>query len=306
MLSTKLSLNSKPTLQSGRAIKLENEIKVLKAIRFFGHLRRSEIALAVWKESASKSAYVMASRTVKSLLDQDLILKRPNILGGFSFILNAKGVAKLKSMDISASEGYELSFGGPQFFHRTLGTCYLLEKAKRGDKVYGEYAVLKGWSPLDRDATKLKYSKAPDGLIIRSGKEHGLREGYNIAEWVEVESAFKSYKNVKKALDILLKDAVLDELGTLFLDKIVFVYDSRQRHENQLLRYISRFISEAKNIDKDQFLESIIFARCFLDVPLVWYGAEELSAKELLSNPSLTLSDSDSVADEDSEDDVDD
>lgn len=294
-----LTPKSTPTYKSGRAIKLQNELEVLKAIRFFGHLRRAEIALAVWPMSESKSAYVMASRTITSLKDQDLVLERPNILGGTSYILNAKGVNKLRSMDISASEGYELSFNGPQFFHRTIGTCYLLEKAKQGDKIYGEYSILKGWTPLDREATKLKYAKAPDGLIVRSGKKHGLRDGHSLADWVEVESAFKSYKNIKKALSILLKDSTLDQKGMVSLDKIIFVYDNRQKHERQLLRYIHKFLSENKSISKDILLDNIIFARCYIDVPFVWHGVKEFVATDLYNNTELLNTDLDSVTDED-------
>lgn len=299
-------MTSTPLIRkSGRTVKYENELEVLKAIRFFGHLRRAELAMAVWTKSAPKSAYLMACRTVSALKKAGALLERPNILGGTSLILSAKGVSRLLSEDISATEGYELAFDGPQFFHRTLGTCYLLEKARSGDRVYGEYSILKGWSPLDRTETRIKYSKAPDGLIVYSGAELGYRAGINVADWVEIESAFKSYKNIKKALDILIKDSQLDSKGNLFLNKIVFVFDSRQKHERQILRYIVRFLKENKhrNLDENHFLSQIIFARCYVDIPFAWRGVSEHTAKDLMDDPAMLQTDKDSVLDSDEDDD---
>jgi len=43
-----MPLPYKPTEKDGRAVADHNDLKVLKAIRLFGHLRRQEVAMAAW------------------------------------------------------------------------------------------------------------------------------------------------------------------------------------------------------------------------------------------------------------------
>lgn len=282
-----------PLTRAGLAVAHDNEIRILKAVRNFGHLRRQELAMACWPKTSFSSAKEMTNRTIRRMLEQGTLIERPNSLGGKSLILGAKGVSRLRSEDMSAQSGYELSFDGPQFFHRTLGTSYLLEKSKHGHLVYGEYAILKGWSPISRDFVRHKYEKVPDGLIMYTPESLGIQddEGLMMADWVEVESAFKSYDEVKKALNILLKSATLDEFEKVALNKLVFVFDQRQRHERQLLRYIQKFLLEVPHIDADLLTKSIIFANCVVGVPFTWYGAEEVSVHLLLGRFNQNFND---------------
>lgn len=273
-----------PLTRAGSAVALDNEMRVLTAVRNFGHLRRQEIAMACWPKTSFGSSKEMANRTVRRLLEQGSLIERANSLGGHSLILGAKGVSRLISMDVSAQSGYELSFDGPQFFHRTLGTCYLLEKAKHDHEVYGEYAILKGWSPISRDYVRHRYGKVPDGLIMYSAEAMGIQaeEDLMLADWVEVESAFKSYEEVKKALSILLKSPLLNEAENVTLNKLVFVFDQRQRHDRQLLRYIQKFLKEVPDIEPELLTRNIVFASCAVEVPFTWYGASEVTVDLLL------------------------
>ncbi|PNG50102.1 MULTISPECIES: hypothetical protein [unclassified Variovorax] len=271
-----------PTTKDGRAVADENELRILKALRHFGHLRRQEVASAVWPRSSGTSAYVMAGRTVKRMLSKGMLLEKANTLGGYSLVLASKGVARLKDFDIVAQEGYELAFNGPQFFHRTLGTNYLIERARAGDEIFGEYALLKGWSPVDKEYVRERFRKIPDGLIVYSGATAGFTDGTRVADWVEVESAFKPYEEVKKALELLTRDSQLTKSGGLLLNKLVFVYDSRHKHDKQLLRYIAKFLKEYPGLTPELVLAEIILARCFVDVPFSWHGVEETTALDLM------------------------
>ncbi|KWU17890.1 hypothetical protein [Burkholderia cenocepacia] len=271
-----------PTAKDGRAVADDNELRVLQAVRHFGHLRRQEVATAAWPRSPARSAYVMAWRTIRRMLEQSLLLEKANSLGGYSLVLAAKGVARLRDHDIAAQEGYELAFNGPQFFHRTLGTNYLLERARAGDSIYGEYALLKGWSPLDKEYVRDRFRKIPDGLIVHSGASAGLRDGTRVADWVEVESAFKPYEEVRKALALLTMDSQLTRDGGVLLNKLVFVFDSRHKHDRQLMRYISKFLKEVPHLSPDLVLNEIVLARCFVDVPFSWHGVEERTALDLM------------------------
>lgn len=278
----------KPTKKDGRAVAEDNEIKVLMALRHFGHLRKQEIGLAVWPYTTPKSAHVMTWRTVSRLLEKGLVLERPNALGGQSLVLTSRAVTKLKELGVNAQDGYELSSDGPQFYHRTLGTCYLLEKAQTGNEVFGEYALLKGWGPVEKEFVRDKFKKVPDGLVVYSGEALGLRSDLRAADWLEVESAYKSYDDVSRALRILSRDSSLNKAGDVVLNKLVFVYDSRQNHEKQLARYLRKFLKENPNLSRELVLNEIVFARCYLDTPFKWHGTEEISALEIIGTDFVT------------------
>jgi hypothetical protein len=269
-----------PTTKQGRIIAADNELKVLNTVRHFGYLRRHELAMAVWPRSTQKSSYIMACRTVARLLNSGRLVERANSLGGMALILTNKGVNSLRDVGVDAQDGYDLSVDGPQYFHRTLGANYLLEKARYGDKVFGEYAILKGWSPMNLEMVRQQFHKIPDGLILHSGEAHGFRTGVHLVDWVEVESGFKSYDDVKKAFMLVSKGAELSQDGNLVLHKLVFVFDSRQSHENRLLQYLKKFLAENPQLSPELVMETIILVRCYLDVPLTWHGINEATASD--------------------------
>lgn len=272
-----------PTQKDGRHVSELNDLKVLKALRLFGHLRRQELALGLWPGSSPQSAYIMACRTVNRLLDKECILEKKNSLGGNSLVLAAKGVSLLRSReDLVAQEGYTLAFDGPQFFHRTLGTTYLMEKAKRGHEVFGEYAVIKGMAPVKRDFLRQKFQKVPDGLIVYGSDVMGLKDGVRSADWVEVESAYKTYDELEKSMALLTKNSELSASGNLIMNKLVFVYDSRQKHDRPVLRAAKQFLKNNPHLSPEVFLAEIVLARCFVEPPLAWKGYVESTALELI------------------------
>lgn len=267
-----------PVKQNGRHVAWVNELKVLKVLRLFGHLRRQEIAMAVWPKGSAQSAYIMACRTVKRLLDSGEVLSRRNTLGGDSFVLSAKGVSTLRLHGETAQEGYTLAFDGPQFFHRTLGTSYLLDKARNGHEVFGEFAVIKGMAPVTRDFLRQKFKKVPDGLIVYDSKTMGFTDGYRGADWVEVESAYKNYEELEKSLSLLTKNSELNAAGNLTLNKLVFVFDSRQRHDRPIIRAARQFLKEHPELSGEVLLNEIVLAKCFVEVPFAWRGVVETTA----------------------------
>jgi hypothetical protein len=277
-----------PTAIDGRSVAEINDFRVLSALRLFGHLRRQELAMAIWPKSSPKSAYVMACRTIKRLLEAGAIMERPNTLGGKSLMLGSRGVVRLRDQDVVAQEGYDLAVDGPQFFHRTLGTAYLLEKAKRGHEVFGEYALLKGWAPVLKEEFRERFGKIPDGLILYPGELLGLVGGIRAADWIEVESAYKSYDELKKALSVLVKSSDLNKTGSVMLHKLVFVFDGRQKHDRWITRAIKQFLKESPSLNPDVVLPEIILAKCFIDPPFAWHGVVETSAYDLLRNSSDT------------------
>lgn len=272
------------TLVDGRIVAQENELKVLKAVNLFGHLRRAEIAAAIWPSSSPRSAETMVRRTVKRLLDSGDLLERPNSLGGLSLILSPRGASKLNSEGLDADDGKNLSsVEGPQFYHRTLGTRYLIEKAIEGAEVYGEYALIKGRAPVSRAHLSERFHKYPDGIAVYPGEMRGYNPSYSAADWIEVESAFKADDDYEKLIKIAWKvTSFLNASDTCVLDRVVFVFDIRQRHEQAILSYLRRTVASNLNDHSLLVLKSIVLARVRIRTPLVWEGVEEVTALEAL------------------------
>lgn len=262
----------------------QNELAVLKLVRDFGHLRRSEIARGVWPQSSHGVAAKMAQRTVKRLLKKGMLQEKANSLGGRSLVLTARGATELKSWGLEAQDGYELSsVAGPHFFHRTLGTRYLVERAAEGHQVFGEYALQKGFGPIGRGELADRFSKLPDGIVLTPGEERGYEPGVVAADWIEVESSYKPEDELGKIFAIAWKvGSWLNAAETLLLDRVLFVYDSRHRHENMILSSLKRYCAKNPATNPD-LLTSVVLVRCEIGLPLVWKDYEEIDSAELLS-----------------------
>lgn len=262
----------------------DNEMKVLQLLRDFGHLRRHEIGLGVWPNSSASSADQMTRRTIKRMLDKKLIIFRRNSYASDSFILGKAGVSALKLMGIPAVAGYNIqSVNGPQFYHRTLGSIFLLLKKKLGAEVYGEYALMQDWCPLTRNTLGARFKKMPDGLILWPGEMVGMPDVPYVADWVEVESNYKPKEELQRVLDIGWKSGEwLDAGQTILLDKLYLVYNTHiKNHESAILRAAKAQIREKPMEDMDAVLSSVVLVRASVKLPLTWESHEELSLLDL-------------------------
>lgn len=116
--------------RSGREIARANELKVMKAVTQFGHLRISEIARAVWPQA--RYAEQLARRTVARLVARGLLLERRNALGSKSLCMTRGGAAWLDARGVEAQHTLDLSsVAGSTFFHRTLGPVNATEEPRR-------------------------------------------------------------------------------------------------------------------------------------------------------------------------------
>lgn len=273
-----------PVAPDGRLIAEQNELSVLELVRNYGHVRRSEIARAVWPRSSALSARIMAQRTVSRVLAKSQLLERPNALGGVSLVLGARGASRLRDVGIDAQDGLDLSsVAGPQFFHRTLGTRYLIERAAAGARSYGEYALSKGWAPVGRGELIERFSKLPDGIVTVEGPERGYDKSVSAADWLEVESSFKSPEELDRIFSLAWNAGTwLDAGERVLLDRVLFVYDARQRHESAILSALGRYLRTHPVQNAAEILSSIVLVRCDIGLPLVWKGCTELTAHELL------------------------
>jgi len=230
------------------------------------------------------SARIMSERTIRRVLRKGLLVERPNALGGRSLVLGARGVARLRDAGIDAQDGRDLSsVAGPQFFHRTLGTRYLIERTAEGHTSFGEYAISKGWGPVGRGELIERFNKIPDGIVTMPGYVRGYDTTVHAADWLEVESSFKPEEELERIFAVAWKvGGWLDHHETLLLDRVLFVYDTRQRHENAIVSSLTRYLRDHPVANEELILSSIVLIRCELSLPLVWRDHTELTALELI------------------------
>ena len=273
-----------PTTADGRAKARDNEFEVLRALRYFGHLRRQELARLVWTNSSERSGYLMLQRTLRRLLQTGLVMLRRNILGGESVILTNKGVDRLRTKGLSASDGYALSVEGPNFYHRTLSNCYLIDRVRQKSTVFSEYAIVKDYWLVPSEELRLKLKKIPDGLVVLPIESVGLKEGRCAVEWVEVESAYKAKKVLYRIFDIARQAGYfLKGFEDIYLERVIFVYNSDQGHEAHILGNLKQYMTE-HSINNPEFLHRISLVSAAVDIPFVWHGYLEATAHELMKS----------------------
>lgn len=266
-------------LVDGREIAVQNELNTLKAVNHFGHLRIKEVAAYVWSDSPSKSSYIMAHRTVRRLLKLGLLINRLNAFGEYSYVLTHKGANHLTAHNITSHAGYNLNVAGTQFFHRTLGTNFLISQVTSGYQVFSEFSILTGRSPLSKDFLSTEFKKLPDGILIH---RDSLLNDVILADWVEVESAYKSYGELKKALNLFNLSPELTRDGNVLLNKLYFIYDKNSNHEMNILRHLRRFLLEETHLSEELVTPHIMLASCTISRPFRWIDYEIKSASELL------------------------
>jgi hypothetical protein len=227
----------------------------------------------------------IARRVVRRLLEDGLILERANSLAGHSLVLSNRGALRLQAIEVEARSGYDLSnVAGPQFFHRTLGTCYLLERAALGDEVCGEYAINTGRGLVGRNELSERFSKVPDGLITVPGQARGIDPAFRAADWLEVESSYKRGADLDRIWGVAYRvGEYLNVCETVVLDRVIIVYDATQRHERMLLNHVERYLREHPVSNTEAILDSIVLVSCNIALPLVFKGYTERTALDLLS-----------------------
>jgi len=132
------------------------------------------LAALIWPVASQSVA--MARRTVKNLVDEKLILRRPLPAGGDCLVLSAAGARFLSDeLGIAAHSGNSLSLGNPM--HRACANWHAISCINSGHQVWTEHQIQTATAPL------VAYDgKIPD-LLIET--EHGII-------WVEVENAWKN------------------------------------------------------------------------------------------------------------------
>lgn len=193
-----------------RAIGEKNTLELLNYINRFGWLTSFDLAKLIW--GTAKQSLPLARRAIKGQIEAGHLIRRKLPDGGYCYVLSAAGARFLtKSLGVKASSGATLALGN--HVHRTCSNGYLIHHILQGIKVYTEYEIQTGRSPVVSVG-----GKVPDGLIE-------FDEG---VVWVEVENAWKNRKERERIVDFcsrhLPKETIMERLAPdIFLLRVAIV-----------------------------------------------------------------------------------
>lgn len=160
-----------------------NRRKILSMLFRFGWLTSRMVAGLVWGQASQ--AWPMARRTLKTMQDDGMVIKRALPQGGDAYLLSARGARSLKENEgLEASSGQGLTLGNP--VHRACSNWFLIDALHKGWDIVTEHEIA-----TDRSPVRVLDGKQPDGLLL----------GDNEAVWVEVENAWKAVKARQAVVD---------------------------------------------------------------------------------------------------------
>jgi hypothetical protein len=262
--------------RSGRDVARSNEVKCMKAVARFGHLRIAELARAVWP--TARFGEQVARRTVRRLVDQGLLLERRNALASTSLCITRAGAAWLELRGVEAQHTLDLSsVAGPTFFHRTMASRYLIERQLAGCQVAGEYCILRRALPFNIDGLANALRKLPDGLVWQRRSD-----GTVGVELVEQEAAPKARAEIEKCLRAAEYVGVKlpgDTPGTV--TGVVFVFDRSLNHARRLLLAAASLWGSRPTSERATLEQRVKLVAVEMREPLVWVGQSVMTLHEL-------------------------
>lgn len=250
---------------SGCEIARRNELKCMKAVAQFGHLRIVELARAVWP--TARYGEQLARRTAARLVESGLLLERRNALGSRSLCITRGGAAWLDARGIEAQHTLDLSsVAGSTFFHRTLATRYLIERLVDGLQVAGEYQLLRRKTPFPIDSLVKSLRKLPDGMVWQRKPD-----GKVAIEWVEQEAAAKATKELERCLRVAeLVGRALDSDSAYRLAGLVFVFDQELNHARRIVLAANSRWGNLPHAERATLESRVKLVAVELRDPLVW------------------------------------
>lgn len=261
----------------GREVGRANELKCMKAVASFGHLRIAELARCVWP--SARFAEQLGRRTVRRLVLQGLLLERRNALGSTSLCVTRAGAAWLDLRGIAAKHTLELSsVSGATFFHRTLASRYLIERQVTGSQVAGEYLILRRALPFSIDRITQALRKQPDGLVWQRRGDGGPMP----VEFVEQEAAPKARAEIERCLKAAeFVGTQLSGDDAYVLSGLVFVYDRSLNHARRILLAATALWSGRSATERATLERRVKLVAVELREPLVWVSSTVTTLHDL-------------------------
>jgi len=155
-----------------------NRLKICRYVFRFGWLTSRMVAALVFEHASQ--AWPLARRTLKAMLDDGILIKRPIPQCGVdAYLLSAKGARFLREQDgVDASSGQSLVLGNP--IHRACSNWYLINALRQKLEVFTEHEIAS-----DRSPVRVLDGKQSDGILLGQGE----------AIWLECENAFKNVQS---------------------------------------------------------------------------------------------------------------
>lgn len=285
-----------------------NLYRALVGVHLFGHIRHAELARLVWPAASPDTRSKAASRFFKKLVGMKYLVKRLNSMGTFSYVLGLRGAMYVgRQLKEGSREGTRISgVQGRGFFHRTLGTAWMVEQLLSGKDVYPEFAVNSSRYDIARQALAQRWGKLPDGLVLREEKDENGNVLHYLVDWLEVESTHKGLKERSRVMDLIwVLGRPLLEGKPYYLDRLVLLYTEDSGHEAMLVQSaITRWRQDGHQIDDPKaLLGSVILVAADVAAPLSIRGFREqdlytlMQRSDLLPELSKPLSDAEKAAD---------
>ena len=261
--------------RSGRAIARANELKAMKLVAQFGHVRISELSRAVWP--LARYGEQLARRTSARLVGQGLLLERRNALGSKSLCLTRGGATWLEVRGVEAQHTLDLSsVAGSTFFHRTLATRYLIERQVEGFQVAGEYILLRRKTPFPMEPLVKALRKLPDGMVWQR-----RADGTVHVELVEQEAAAKARQELEKCLRAAeFVGQSLDADGRFRIAGLVFVFDRELNHARRIALAAASLWGNRSHAERVALEKRVKLVAVELRDPLVWVSASTVTLHE--------------------------
>lgn len=194
------------TVRDGRIIASENEIRVLRALHRFGWLRTRDLAALAWQQwqkspageldlkrpTPTASAWRMAQRTLRRLVDARQVLRGQAPNGSVIYALAEAGSRRLQQLGVPAMSGKDLirTFSSAQFLHRSVAN----EIAING--------ILAGYrASTEREIAQDKWMGGACGIAGK--KPDVLLQAHGKVWWYEVERSRKNAKDYARLLQWL-------------------------------------------------------------------------------------------------------
>ncbi len=188
-------------------VHIERRESALRLLGIYGPLRLLEIAGFLFHKPSSIAVATEQTRRVLVTLERDkLIIRRPNPLRGFTFVLTRSGRDVARSLGAEqATDGYDSATSGVLALHRSVGTAfgaYLLAKAcnySQDSEFYNEFQLQHRYLPADIQIVmqflKVELDKIPDGVFKFSLP--GCQPAYYP---IEVENGYKKSAPIRNFL----------------------------------------------------------------------------------------------------------
>lgn len=258
--------------RSGREIARANELKAMRVVALFGHVRLSDLGRAVFP--LARYSEQMARRTAARLVGQGLLLERRNALGSKSLCLTRGGAAWLEARGVDAQHTLDLSsVAGSTFFHRTLATRYLIERQVEGFQVAGEYQLLRRKTPFPMDPLVKALRKLPDGMVWQR-----RADGTASIELVEQEAAAKARPELEKCLRAAqYVGQALDVEGRYRIGGLVFVFDRELSHARRIALAASTLWGDRPQAERVALEKRVKLVAVELRDPLVWVSSSTVT-----------------------------